>query len=105
MLNIESLGITSDIKLKIYENVTVTDIKRCVERVENYCNRYEYIIGEVQNDYLALHIMREFTRYMNAYNFEWINISHIEFHKRIEDEMILIEKEIMKDYNPEFIIG
>ena len=105
MLNVEVLGITREIKLKILENVSISEIKNCAERVEDYCNRYDFIKGEVMNDYLTLKIMYRFTHYMNAVDFDWMPIGGVEFRDHIVREIHIIEDIIINENPMEFFVG
>ena len=102
---VEQLGITRENKLMIYENVSVREIKECAERVEEYCDRHQCIKGELQNDLLALKIMYRFTSYMNAFTYDWMPISHIEFREHIEREIGVIEDTILEDEDIVFVVG
>ena len=105
MLDVNVLGITPDIKLKIIENVSVSEIRDCAERVEEYCNRYQCIDGVLQNDLFTLKVMYRFTHYMNAVNFDWMPICYTEFREHIEREVNNIEDKIIDGCEIEIVLG
>ena len=105
MLNVERLDITREIILKIYENVTLYDIQRSAEKAIEYCERYECTNSELQNDYMSLRILHQFTHYMGHCNYEWMPISMSEFRDNIESELSIIEDKILDGWKPNFVIG
>lgn len=104
MLDVNVLGITRDIKLKILENITLSEIGLCAHNASVFCTIYDCTDGVLMNDLFTLNVMVQFSHYMNTYTFDWMPICYVDFRTNLEREIENIENNIKSMWTCEFYV-